>query len=114
MDQALKDKIIDILDQHRIVRVATNRPDGWPQATAVGYCDDGLILYLEEWLAERWSGLVFGTVSASFWWMHAMVVVWLLFTVMVFAAEPLFMHRWLDAHAQQRSEGTFRLVEGFH
>jgi hypothetical protein len=25
--------------------IATNRPDGWPQATVVGYCNDGLILY---------------------------------------------------------------------
>jgi general stress protein 26 len=45
MNQALHDKIIDILDQHRLMTVATNRPDGWPQATTVGYCNDGLILY---------------------------------------------------------------------
>jgi nitroimidazol reductase NimA-like FMN-containing flavoprotein (pyridoxamine 5'-phosphate oxidase superfamily) len=25
--------------------VATNRPDGWPQATTVGYANDGLMLY---------------------------------------------------------------------
>jgi nitroimidazol reductase NimA-like FMN-containing flavoprotein (pyridoxamine 5'-phosphate oxidase superfamily) len=25
--------------------VATNRPDGWPQATTVGYVNDGLTLY---------------------------------------------------------------------
>jgi nitroimidazol reductase NimA-like FMN-containing flavoprotein (pyridoxamine 5'-phosphate oxidase superfamily) len=25
--------------------VATNRPDGWPQATTVGYVSDGLTLY---------------------------------------------------------------------
>jgi hypothetical protein len=31
--------------------------------------------------------------SASFWWIHAMVVVWLLFTVMLYLAEPLFLHR---------------------
>jgi nitroimidazol reductase NimA-like FMN-containing flavoprotein (pyridoxamine 5'-phosphate oxidase superfamily) len=25
--------------------IATNRPDGWPQATTVGYANDGLTLY---------------------------------------------------------------------
>jgi uncharacterized membrane protein len=51
---------------------------------------------------------------ASFWWMHAMVVVWLLFTAMLFAAEPLFLHRWLDRRAREKPEATFRLVEWFH
>ena len=25
--------------------IATNRPDGWPQATVVGYANEGLVLY---------------------------------------------------------------------
>jgi len=33
------------LDQHRIMTIATLRPDGWPQATTVGYGHDGLTLY---------------------------------------------------------------------
>ena len=45
MDKALQSKILDLLDQHRIMTVATNRPDGWPQATTVGYVNDGLTLY---------------------------------------------------------------------
>jgi PPOX class probable F420-dependent enzyme len=40
-----KRQIVDLLDQHRIMTIATNRPDGWPQATVVGYCNDGLIIY---------------------------------------------------------------------
>jgi uncharacterized membrane protein len=28
-----------------------------------------------------------------FWWMHAMVCLWLLFAAMLFVVEPLFMHR---------------------
>jgi uncharacterized membrane protein len=31
--------------------------------------------------------------SAHFWWMHAMVLVWLIFTVILFVAEPLIMRR---------------------
>jgi len=45
MDEALRNKILGLLDQHRIMTLATNRPDGWPQATTVGYCNDGLTLY---------------------------------------------------------------------
>jgi len=45
MKNAFKRQIIELLDEHRIMSVATNRPDGWPQATIVGYANDGLILY---------------------------------------------------------------------
>ena len=52
--------------------------------------------------------------SVSYWWMHAMVVVWLLFTVMLFVAEPLFLHQWLLDRATVEPEATFRRVERLH
>ena len=45
MDEDIRRKILTILDQHRIMTVATLRPDGWPQATTVGYVNEGLTLY---------------------------------------------------------------------
>ena len=45
MEEAIRRQILAILDQHRIMTVATLRPDGWPQATTVGYANDGLTLY---------------------------------------------------------------------
>ena len=30
MDEVLKAKILEILNEHRLMTVATNRPDGWP------------------------------------------------------------------------------------
>lgn len=36
---------IRILDSHRIMAIATNRPDGWPQNTIVGYVNVGLLVY---------------------------------------------------------------------
>ena len=45
MDFEMRKKILALLDQHRIMTVATLRPDGWPQATTVGYVNEGLILY---------------------------------------------------------------------
>ena len=41
----MKDKAIQILDQNRLMAIATVRPDGWPQATMVGYANDELLLY---------------------------------------------------------------------
>jgi PPOX class probable F420-dependent enzyme len=45
MDDEIKRKILTLLDQHRIMTIATLRPDGWPQATTVGYASEGLTLY---------------------------------------------------------------------
>lgn len=45
MDEIIRRKIHDILDAHRIMTIATLRPDGWPQATTVGYVNEGLALY---------------------------------------------------------------------
>lgn len=45
MKRAFKHQIIELLDTHRIMTIATNRADGWPQATVVGYANDGLIIY---------------------------------------------------------------------
>src|SRR5947208_6119888 len=45
MEEQIRRKILTLLDQHRIMTVATLRPDGWPQATTVGYVNEGLTLY---------------------------------------------------------------------
>ncbi len=45
MDTQLKSLIQQIIDTHRVMTVATVRPDGWPQATTVGYASDGLSIY---------------------------------------------------------------------
>lgn len=38
-------KALEILDSHRLMALATVRPDGWPQATLVGYANEGFRLY---------------------------------------------------------------------
>jgi len=45
MDEVTKREILELLDEHRITTVATNRPDGWPQTTTVGYVSDGLTFF---------------------------------------------------------------------
>lgn len=45
MDAIARAKIAAILDGHRCMTIATLRPDGWPQATTVGYANEGLSIY---------------------------------------------------------------------
>jgi hypothetical protein len=43
-----------------------------------------------------------------------MVCVWALFTLMLFVAEPLFLHRWFRQRAEHAPEQTFRRIERLH
>jgi uncharacterized membrane protein len=52
--------------------------------------------------------------TAAYWWMHAMVAVWAVFTLMLFVAEPLFLHRWFLEAAAREPEKTFRRIERMH
>ena len=45
MDAEQRKQILALLDEHRVMTLATLRPDGWPQATTVGYVNEGLRLY---------------------------------------------------------------------
>lgn len=45
MREEIRSKILRHLADNRIMSVATLRPDGWPQATIVGYASEGLTLY---------------------------------------------------------------------
>jgi uncharacterized membrane protein len=49
---------------------------------------------------------------ASFWWMHAMALAWIVFALMLYVLEPLFLHRALER--ARRPERAFRLVELMH
>ncbi|OYX63313.1 MAG: hypothetical protein B7Y88_13170 [Sphingomonadales bacterium 32-64-17] len=63
------------------------------------------------WRADLWSR--FG--DLQYWWMHAMVVIWLVFAAMLFVIEPLFLHRRLrtsrdPAHLFERMERLHRIL----
>jgi uncharacterized membrane protein len=50
----------------------------------------------------------------SFWWIHLMTFVWFVFTVVLFALEPLFLHRWFVEAAQRDSAHAFRILHRMH
>jgi hypothetical protein len=49
-----------------------------------------------------------------FWWMHAMVAIWFIFTLMLFVLEPLFLHQWFLRRSEQNPVGTFKLIQRMH
>lgn len=50
----------------------------------------------------------------EYWWMHAMVLVWALFTLLLFVLEPLFLHRRFIESARHDPHATFSLVMRMH
>ncbi|HXF15820.1 MAG TPA: hypothetical protein VN496_02390 [Burkholderiales bacterium] len=52
--------------------------------------------------------------DAQFWWMHAMVLVWVAFTLVLFVLEPWWLHRWFKARAQRDADGTFSIIARAH
>lgn len=52
--------------------------------------------------------------QAEFWWMHFMVMVWLLFTLVLFVFEPWFLHAWFRKQALIDSKKTFKRVHIMH
>jgi hypothetical protein len=62
------------------------------------------------WLTDGW-GLF---LLASYWWLHLMVAVWTIFTLVLFVLEPLILHRWFHDRAERDPEGTFALILRLH
>lgn len=60
------------------------------------------------------SGLWELFLHAQFWYMHAMVLIWLIFTFILFIAEPFFLHSWFRRRAERDPAGTFHLIQAFH
>lgn len=50
----------------------------------------------------------------QFWWMHLMTLIWIVFTLVLFVLEPLFLHQWFHEQAVKNSAKTFPLVHTIH
>ncbi|HWV91044.1 MAG TPA: hypothetical protein VNZ59_13245, partial [Burkholderiales bacterium] len=49
------------------------------------------------WRFDLWARFA----EPRFWWMHAMVAIWAIFTLMLFVLEPLFLHRRLRERSRR-------------
>ena len=70
----------------------------------------GLSGFWMTWRLDAWDRFA----TPGYWWMHAMVAVWALFTLILFVAEPLFLHAWFRRRAERDPDGTAALVLRAH
>lgn len=52
--------------------------------------------------------------DARFWWMHAMLIVWSLFVLLLFVGEPLVLHRHFPPWARRDPERAFAALHWVH
>ena len=52
--------------------------------------------------------------STMGWWIYLMIMVWFIFTLVLFVLEPLFLHKWFHRKAQQQPERTFAILQTMH
>lgn len=64
-----------------------------------------MLYYLDAW--NRF-------LQPAYWWLHAMVLVWLIFTVVLFILEPFVLHKLYEKHALRAPEKTFNFIHRAH
>jgi peptidoglycan biosynthesis protein MviN/MurJ (putative lipid II flippase) len=50
----------------------------------------------------------------KYWWIVAMTVVWVLFTVVLFILEPFFLGKLYKKYTEKDADATFRFIQKFH
>jgi uncharacterized membrane protein len=66
-------------------------------------------LYM-TWRLNAWSWFQ----SAATWWMPAMALIWLIFTLVLFVIEPWFLERWLARRAPTDQAAAFLWFQRLH
>lgn len=61
-------------------------------------------------ILDAWSRFT----QLRFWWMHAMVLVWLIFTLMLFVLEPYVLRRQIKNTAERDLGKTFARMRRMH
>jgi uncharacterized membrane protein len=49
-----------------------------------------------------------------FWWIHAMTIVWIIFTLVLYILEPLVLHKLFKKYANENPEKTFNILHKAH
>jgi uncharacterized membrane protein len=84
-------------------------PFAWQARISVALA--GLSGFYMTWRLDAWSRFH----SPAYWWMDAMLLLWLVFAAMLFVIEPLGLHRRLQrASAADGGAAAFHRMERFH
>ena len=70
----------------------------------------GITGFYMLYLLDGWSRYLY----ISYWWIHAMTIVWLIFTIIIFILEPYVLHRLFKKYAEKNPEKTFAFVQRAH
>lgn len=52
--------------------------------------------------------------EVRYWWIHAMTLIWVIFTVVLFILEPLVLHQLFHKYAEKNPERTFKTLHKLH
>lgn len=80
----------------------------WQARTAIIVV--GLTGFHMTWRLDLWERFA----AVGFWWMQAMVCLWLLFVFVLFVAEPLIVHRHFRRWATERPATAFSWLHSAH
>jgi uncharacterized membrane protein len=64
-----------------------------------------MLFYLNMW--HRYAEI-------KFWWLHVMTLVWLIFTLVLYVLEPLFLNRLFEKHVKKDPTKTFTFIQRLH
>ena len=70
----------------------------------------GLTGFYMVWRLDLWARFE----TLSFWWMHAMVCLWLIFAFALFIGEPIILKRYFPRLARERPDFAFALLHRVH
>lgn len=80
----------------------------WQARTAILVV--GLTGFYMTWRLDLWDRFL----TTTFWWMHAMLCLWLLFVFVLFIAEPFILHRRFYLWATVRPDLAFAWLQRSH
>lgn len=49
-----------------------------------------------------------------FWWIHAMTLVWIIFSLVLYVLEPLLLHKLFKKYANANPSKTFKIIHRAH
>ncbi|MBK6521647.1 MAG: hypothetical protein IPI93_08915 [Sphingobacteriaceae bacterium] len=50
----------------------------------------------------------------KYWWIHAMTLIWFVFTLVLFVLEPFILHKLFKKYAEKDPEKTFKIMHKLH
>lgn len=66
--------------------------------------------FLMLYLLDGWDRYL----DYRFWWIHAMTLIWVIFSLILYVLEPFVLHKVLKIYAVNDPEGTFRKMHRAH